>query len=626
MANVEIVDLPDQVTIIGTEDLEIQETGGGTSKRMQTGDFLVGSLINSRTRTHNFAASDLTHVAADIIVNGTFATDSDWTQGSGWSITAGVADCDGSQGGDSDLEQNQTLTSGKVYEVIFTVSSRTAGNIRPVLGGTLGSTVDHNGTFKYFIIAGGGGDPRFELRANSTFVGKIDNVTCRLISVDWNLAENQVTVLTLTASGAHMEAPTNHADGAVYKLSIIQGAAGGYDVTWNTVFKFKDGNNPMLRSTANTVDVFEFVSNGTNLYGSHVGSTPIGIVTGGGEGWVAGHMDDQHLGVMEAALAGSFAMGDLELFGSIRSLGRGQLVRGFAGSGGYMSASAAAHGAFVSGYVSSGGVFGDAGLLISEMEATGKGSFVHGYVALEDATMKATSQGSIALGVARYKADMISSGVGAFAGGYCNDQAGITSSFGGSFAFGFVQSNNGLIEAAAKGAFALGYGTGGGKVRAAGRGSLSIGYATQTNGLVETAAAGSFASGYGGGGGIVRTGSSGAGAFAQGYAYGAGSIIEATAVGAFAQGKAVSGNDIQATAAGAFAQGDSTSGAIVASAANAAQFGQGTNAEANSLQVGSIMRLKGTVGVPTSSLHDGDIWVASNYVYVRSNGVSVKIV
>ena len=77
---------------------------------------------------------------------------------------------------------------------------------------------------------------------------------------------------------------------------------------------------------------------------------------------------------------------------------------------------------------------------------------------------------------------------------------------------------------------------------------------------------------------------------------------------------------------GSFAQGYASDVDIYAQAINTAQFGPGTNNEPNTLQTGTQVRIKGTTGAPADNLHNGDIWVANNYVYIRSNGVSCKCV
>jgi hypothetical protein len=104
--------------------------------------------------------------------------------------------------------------------------------------------------------------------------------------------------------------------------------------------------------------------------------------------------------------------------------------------------------------------------------------------------------------------------------------------------------------------------------------------------------------------------------------------IWASAKGAFAGGHAVAATSsnglITASALGAFAFGDAQPGeSIVASAAGAVQFAPGTNAVADSFQVGNDFHVY-TNGAPASPAL-GAWWIAGGYVYIRSGGVSVKI-
>lgn len=71
--------------------------------------------------------------------------------------------------------------------------------------------------------------------------------------------------------------------------------------------------------------------------------------------------------------------------------------------------------------------------------------------------------------------------------------------------------------------------------------------------------------------------------------------------------------------------GPSTGGVVEATAPNSAQFGPGSNSQADSTQFGSAgIRLKGTTGAP-SNLQNGDIWVDNGYMYLRSDNASVKL-
>lgn len=155
------------------------------------------------------------------------------------------------------------------------------------------------------------------------------------------------------------------------------------------------------------------------------------------------------------------------------------------------------------------------------------------------------------------------------------------------------------------------------------QGSLVAGVAGQTTTLRATAN-GAFSQGrvQGGGGAGGSLEATGVGAFAQGVCIG--ESLTASGQGAMAQGRA-STFDIVASGDGSLAHGDSTAGAITASATNATQLGPGTNALADSLQVGSAgLRLKGTTGAP-GTLQDGDVWVSGGSVFVRTGGVTKNL-
>ena len=106
--------------------------------------------------------------------NGGFATDTDWTKGTGWTIAAGVATK--ASGTASDIEQNQTVTNTVTYQTIFTISNITGGAIFVRLAGTAGTSRSTNGTFIENIVAGAGADPKLELVADASFAGDIDDV------------------------------------------------------------------------------------------------------------------------------------------------------------------------------------------------------------------------------------------------------------------------------------------------------------------------------------------------------------------------------------------------------------------------------------------------------------------
>lgn len=152
-----------------------------------------------------------------LTTNGAMAEDSGWTKGTGWtvhSVTAGKADCDGTQTAVSDLSQNQTVTEGTKYTVTYTVSSRTAGTVWVILAGTAGTVRSANGTFVEVITAGAGTDPKLVIRGDADFIGKIDDVAVCAASMAVHLEESSDNSSFTDISGAAFD--------TVYGIASLQ--------------------------------------------------------------------------------------------------------------------------------------------------------------------------------------------------------------------------------------------------------------------------------------------------------------------------------------------------------------------------------------------------------------------
>jgi hypothetical protein len=307
----------------------------------------------------------------------------------------------------------------------------------------------------------------------------------------------------------------------------------------------------------------------------------------------------------------------------------------------------------------------------------GEGAFAFGWTYTDDATgvalITASGTPSAAFGAAAaYDAgsnaelnalnwnSWVFGYAGAYDGGIAEVRA--TSGFAFGYAYGYGSGNKGSIEALIRGAFAGGYG-GHGSIKATGAAAFAFGYcykeppATFNDVLIQASGKGSFAAGYlnaegGATGGAILSQQPGAFALGFAYAYDTSSFAEVSTNGngSFALGAAESFDGEQAmintsglgSLAGGYAKSDTTGPAeinsqspasfawgyaapnetISAQAANAVQFGPGTNAEPLSLQVGSgIMILGGVPGTPAN----GMIWLDAGVVKVRSNGSTVSL-
>jgi hypothetical protein len=125
----------------------------------------------------------------ELVVNGRFDTDTDWTKGSGWSITGGVASATTAS---SDLAQAAILTNGVTYRISYLITARSAGTLTPKFGSTAGTTRNAAGLYTEEVTSNGT-DFSF---TGSGFTGTVDVVSIRPVATlsgteQWRLASFQ---------------------------------------------------------------------------------------------------------------------------------------------------------------------------------------------------------------------------------------------------------------------------------------------------------------------------------------------------------------------------------------------------------------------------------------------------
>jgi len=113
---------------------------------------------------------------SELVTNGTFDTDSDWTKGTGWTISGGVASCDGSQVSYQSLTQ-AALTVGKDVVITYDLTV-TAGTFR-VYAGSSGAGTGRTASGSYTDVITVTGDTNLYLEADPSFIGTIDNVSVK---------------------------------------------------------------------------------------------------------------------------------------------------------------------------------------------------------------------------------------------------------------------------------------------------------------------------------------------------------------------------------------------------------------------------------------------------------------
>ncbi len=125
-------------------------------------------------------------LGSELVTNGDFDTDSNWSKGTGWTISGGTANGNLASG---NLGQSAfTFISGKQYKVTYEVKNYVSGDIRFQLtgGATLnGNTINSNGIYTQYIKATAN---HTNFRFNPTsFTGSIDNVSVKeVIDADFD--------------------------------------------------------------------------------------------------------------------------------------------------------------------------------------------------------------------------------------------------------------------------------------------------------------------------------------------------------------------------------------------------------------------------------------------------------
>ena len=162
------------------EDLSLVGTANQLKQWLRFGD---GSVQGTKDQTTGIIDMSNPTLGSELVVNGDFATDSDWDKGANWTIANNLATSDGSQTGNVSLFQLNSVNNfvtGKIYKVEFTISNYVAGVINPHIRGQASGNVSGNGLKTAYITAGGTSHG-INLYAGSTFAGSISNVTAKQI-------------------------------------------------------------------------------------------------------------------------------------------------------------------------------------------------------------------------------------------------------------------------------------------------------------------------------------------------------------------------------------------------------------------------------------------------------------
>ena len=131
-----------------------------------------------------YSAKPVPTFGAELITNGDFATDTDWTKGSGWTISGGTASAVSATG-----ELSQTgidFDTSKTYRIEYVISGYSgSGGVKARLKGAVWNTGilrNGNGSFTETITSTGE-NYVFAFVTSSSFSGSIDNVSVKEVLI-----------------------------------------------------------------------------------------------------------------------------------------------------------------------------------------------------------------------------------------------------------------------------------------------------------------------------------------------------------------------------------------------------------------------------------------------------------
>ena len=124
-------------------------------------------------------------LGSNLITNGTFDADSDWSKGTGWTIGSGVVTCSSDN---NNLTQDVSAVANKVYKINFDITAYTSGTLAIDVGGS--SNIQFSGStgnFTGYMLTANTNDLRLY---GGAFRGSIDNITLQQVGDNAGLMNN----------------------------------------------------------------------------------------------------------------------------------------------------------------------------------------------------------------------------------------------------------------------------------------------------------------------------------------------------------------------------------------------------------------------------------------------------
>jgi hypothetical protein len=201
-------------TNTAADQLSITSTAPFSDAFTRSDGAIAGQWTGGTWTIARNAALNTPTQGSELIINGGFDADTNWTKDAGWTISGGVANATDSSF--ASLSQN-VLTSPRWYYTACDVV-RTSGTVKSRLGAVLVGTLAATGS-----LAGTGrtDGAACALQQQSTFTGTIDNVTAKQLTLASLFATLPTSVADVVAQVVITVSPDKVQAGHVLNLDSI---------------------------------------------------------------------------------------------------------------------------------------------------------------------------------------------------------------------------------------------------------------------------------------------------------------------------------------------------------------------------------------------------------------------
>lgn len=154
--------------------------------------------------TDQCGTNDCTAVCGELVTNGTFATDTDWSKGSGWTIDAGDSNVAEATLSDAYINQDHGATVARSYDYSYDLVTCTAGSVMIKAGSTSTASESTPGTKTGTFIQATNSSVYLE---GTGFSGTIDNVSIKSSGVP-TVSDTNLLTGWETSGTTHIETNT----------------------------------------------------------------------------------------------------------------------------------------------------------------------------------------------------------------------------------------------------------------------------------------------------------------------------------------------------------------------------------------------------------------------------------